>query len=124
MSQLAREWFAKSDADFRSMNWEMQATIVNCDAVVFHAHQCVEKLMKGILTSAGIDFERTHDLNVLAELLTSRGRGFGYDPADLATIQPGAVLLRYPGYNATAEDARRAIAACERLHAALLPLAS
>lgn len=39
------------------------------DAVVFHAQQCIEKLMKGALVEAGIGFPRTHELNILAHLV-------------------------------------------------------
>ncbi|MFN0010940.1 MAG: hypothetical protein ACKVS8_04765 [Phycisphaerales bacterium] len=38
-----------------------------------------------------------------------------------AALQPGAVLLRYPDYSATAADARAAIESCTRLRASLLP---
>lgn len=120
MSQDATAWFTKSTADYQSMNWEMSAEIVNYDAVVFHGQQCIEKLLKGILVSASVEFERTHDLHVLAGLVINSKRPLACDPADLAVLQPGAVLLRYPGYSATKDDAERAIAACERLRGELL----
>ena len=66
MSPRAEDWLAKAEADFGSMNWEMQAPKPNFDAVVFHAQQCVEKLMKGVLERCGASIERTHDLNLLA----------------------------------------------------------
>ncbi len=122
MNGEAGDWLAKSEADFGSATWELQAPKVNYDAVVFHAQQCVEKLMKGVLAARGVPFGRTHELNVLAHLVQHADPGWSWDADDLAALQPGAVLLRYPGYSASAEDAERAIAACERMRASLLPL--
>ncbi len=100
----------------------MQAPAPNYDAVVFHAQQCVEKLLKGLLVAAAVPFERTHELNVLAHQVQQAHPSWTWLPADLAAIQPGAVLLRYPDYSATAGDAHAAIQSCTRLRAALLPL--
>lgn len=121
MTAGPKDWLVKAERDFGSMQWEMQAPAINYDAVVFHAQQCVEKLMKGILVSNAIQFEKTHELNILAHLVKQARGAWTWNPDDLAAIQPGAVLLRYPGYNATPEDAQRAIAACTRLRASLLP---
>ncbi len=119
MSGQSKDWLAKAEADFGSANWEMQAPKPNFDAVVFHAQQCIEKMLKGVLVGAGVVFERTHELNVLAHQVKQSHPAWTWDPADLATLQPGAVLLRYPEYNATGDDARRAIEAGTRLRASL-----
>lgn len=78
--------------------------------------------MKGILSAAGGQVEKTHELNLLAHSINRAHPAWTWDPDDLAAIQPGAVLLRYPGYTATTQDAQRAIAACTRLRTSLLPL--
>lgn len=78
--------------------------------------------MKGVLVSGGVAFDKTHELNVLAHLVKTVHAAWTWDADDLAAIQPGAVLLRYPGYSATREDAERAMAACTRLRTSLLPL--
>lgn len=122
MSIAPEDWRAKAEADFRSMNWEMQARTINYNDVVFHAQQCIEKLMKGVLAARRVPIEKTHELIVLAHLVRTTHSAWTCDPADLAAVQPGAVLLRYPGYDAAAEDAQRAIAACSRLRDSLLPL--
>lgn len=102
------------------MNWEMAADVVNFDAVVFHGQQCIEKILKGILTSAGVEYERTHDPHVLASHVQAVKVSWRFEAVDLAVLQPGAVLLRYPGYSATEPDARGAISACARLRESLL----
>jgi len=127
MSANPLDWLAKAEGDFHSANWEMKAPAPNFDAVVFHAQQCIEKMIKGILVAAAIPFERTHELNLLAHQVRQAHQqkperpAWSWDPADLAAIQPGAVLLRYPDYSATSQDAQRAIDACTRLRASLLP---
>ena len=40
--------------------------------VCWHAHQTVEKALKVALIFLQIDFQRTHDLNVLQDLLPER----------------------------------------------------
>jgi HEPN domain-containing protein len=103
------------------MQWALKAPRVNWDDVVFHAQQFIEKLMKGILAARGCSIERTHDLNILAHVVQQIAPGWSWRSEDLAALQPGAVLLRYPGYSASEADARAAIEACERLRASLLP---
>jgi HEPN domain-containing protein len=115
------DWLAKAEADFGSMNWEMKAPRVNYDAVVFHAQQSIEKLMKAALTALAVPFGRTHELIVLAHLLKHADPSWTWQADDLAVLQPGAVLLRYPGYSASAQDAEHAVASCTRLRTSLLP---
>lgn len=86
MSVGPKDWFIKADADHASSHWEMRAPHVNCNAVVFHAQQCIEKLMKGLLIAAGAPFERTHELNVLAHLVQVVYPSWVWDAADLATL--------------------------------------
>ena len=121
MSVGPKDWLVKAEGDFGSACWEMQAQHVNFNAVVFHAQQCVEKLMKGVLVAASQSFARTHELNILAHQVKQIHPAWTWNPADLAALQPGAVLLRYPGYDATKEDADRAVAACSRVRESLLP---
>jgi HEPN domain-containing protein len=50
MNDTTREWFTKAEADCRTAERELAALEApNFDAVCFHAQQCVEKTMKGIL---------------------------------------------------------------------------
>lgn len=120
MSADFKDWLLKAEGDFHSANWEMQASTPNHDAVVFHAQQCIEKLLKGLLVQASVIFERTHELNILAHQVRSVYPKWSWEPADLAVLQPGAVLLRYPDYSASKADADRAIESCTRLRESLL----
>ena len=77
-------------------------------------------MMKGVLLASNIPFARTHELNVLAHQVQQAQSLWVWDPLDLAALQPGAVLLRYPDYDAALQDALAAIAACTRLRNSLL----
>ncbi len=123
MSSSSNDWIVKAEADFNSAEWEMKAApaTINFDAVVFHAQQCIEKLLKAALVARNISFQRTHDLNVLANMMKQAEPTWIYDVVDLATVQPGAVLTRYPGYAAGQQEAEDALLAGSRLRNGLLP---
>lgn len=90
--------------------------------VCFHCQQCDEKLMKAVLCEAGVSFPKTHDLEDLAGRVSAIAPGWTYDLNDLKTLAPGAVQYRYPGWEASLQEAVDALAACERLRASLSAL--
>ncbi len=64
------------------------------DAAGFHLQQSVEKSLKAWLALRGIDYPRTHDLNVLLGLLEDQDQEVGlYWP--LLELNPFAVQFRY-----------------------------
>lgn len=121
MTHGPEAWMVKAEADFRSMHLEMQPANPNLDDVIFHAQQCIEKLIKGVLTADGVSVRYTHELLELAQTLQGLHPAWTFDSDDLSALQPGAVTLRYPGYSASRVEAERAIDACTRLRASLLP---
>ena len=123
MSPAAAPWFDKAEHDFASAGWELQASAPNnYDLVCFLSQQCVEKLLKAVLTDRSISFPLTHDLEQLGKLVALSVPGWIAPLADLALLQPGAVLARYPGWSAKAQDAADFYAACQRLRSVILPL--
>ncbi len=61
----------------------------------FHAEQAVEKALKAVLSSRGIDYPRTHNLVMLAELLRQAQHDLPANSGDFALLVPYAVMLRY-----------------------------
>lgn len=64
----------------------------------FHAQQAVEKALKAWLSLRGIEYPRTHDLEVLFDLLVEKGEQLPQDlriPFDLTDF---AVQFRYEAY--------------------------
>ncbi len=123
MNDIANEWRAKAEGDFLTATRELNATSGhNYDAVCFHAQQCVEKLMKGVLTSRGQVPPRTHDLVRLNELLASAVPGWSWPLPDLRLLDRAAVDYRYPGESADANEAHAAWQVASVLRNALLKL--
>lgn len=114
---VAREWVLKADEDPKAAaNLMKMGGDCPTAAVGFHAQQCVEKCLKARLVSDGMDFPRTHDIEMLVSRL----------PVDAVTALPVAAqrelttyatVTRYPGdYDPVSlRDARQAISWARRV---------
>lgn len=69
----------------------------------FHCQQAVEKLLKALLSQAGIAYSRTHNLRLLMDLLADSGRSLPPDLDDLDMLTPYGTLLRYEDLPVDAE---------------------
>jgi len=66
------------------------------DAILgFHAQQTVEKSLKAVLASKGVEYERTHDLEYLLELVQRAGLKAPAAADELAPLTQWAVRFRY-----------------------------
>jgi len=113
---IAREWSTKAENDLRTAVQTLKlGARTPTDTVCFHAQQCVEKLIKALLTSLEIDFTKTHDLGILVALIPDRMRP-SLTVAELRTLTAYATITRYPGdYEPiTLEDARQAVELARR----------
>jgi len=100
---LAREDLASAEALHA-------AERISDSPVGFHAQQSVEKALKAVIASRGLEFPFTHDLGVLMQLCEDAGLAV---PAELSAadrLNPYAAAIRYglgnPG-TVDAEDALR-----------------
>jgi HEPN domain-containing protein len=125
--EVLRQWVRKAEHDLEAAR-RIMAVEAGCpyDAACFHCQQAVEKYVKALLTLAGIQAPRTHDLVKLAALLPS-GRSLSVPLADMAGMNPYAVDVRYaddwrePG----PDEAIRSLELAERIRTevrSLLPL--
>lgn len=114
------EWIAKADGD-----WEVLEILLTRnspglrDAVVFHAQQCVEKLLKARLIQLGQPVDKIHDLAALSRQLEAVDDQWSWDGEDLADLSSGAVLARYPGFETSAEEQEELVQIASRLRQAL-----
>ncbi|WP_259731837.1 HEPN domain-containing protein [Synechococcus sp. CS-1325] len=81
----------------------------NEDAVVFHGQQCLEKYFKAALIAHGEPVLKIHDLRELSRQLGILMPDWEADPSDLTRITQGGVMFRYPGMEASDDDAARAV---------------
>jgi len=61
----------------------------------FHAQQAAEKLINAVLAANEIDYERSHSLRYLADLLDAGRIELPVDPDELDALTGYAVELRY-----------------------------
>jgi HEPN domain-containing protein len=125
MNATVKEWLEKAEKDFATARRELAAgDSPNYDAVCFHAQQCIEKLMKGLLIHLGVTPTRTHDLAYLNQPLASVCPDWSWPLEDLRFLTRAAVAFRYPGEAADKEDAQQAFRIAAGLLEKLLALLS
>lgn len=106
-------WINKAERDWRSVLLEHHVEIdPNLDAVCFHAQQCSEKYLKARLVLARIAFRKSHDLLYLHELILDKEPTWRLLWRPLRDLTAFAVAIRYPGLDATQEQAADAVAHC------------
>lgn len=120
MNAELKEWVSKAEGDYFSALREYRARRhVNRDSTCFHAQQCVEKYLKAVLVDLGIPFAKTHDLLPLIEVCLPHHASWVTWHDDVEWLSQYAVLFRYPGESATADDAKKAVGIMKRLCAEL-----
>ncbi|MEX2448667.1 MAG: HEPN domain-containing protein [Solirubrobacterales bacterium] len=72
----------------------------------FNAQQAVEKSLKAVIASRGLEFPFVHDLGVLMQLCEDAGIELPADLAEADRLTPYAGALRYGLGNPEAVDAR------------------
>jgi HEPN domain-containing protein len=89
--------------------WEFGSR--SSDIICFHYQQAVEKYLKGLLIQFDIKFQKTHDLDALAELVARKFPEIVEFKESLAKLSDYAVEVRYPDefYTPTADDVNDAM---------------
>jgi HEPN domain-containing protein len=105
----AQSWLAKAADDLAIADLVLKSEIGVEWAACFHAQQAAEKAVKAVLVHHGIDFPKSHRLDLLARLLPASDDGFDIDA--LTNLAPWAVAGRYPEdiENPTGTEARRLV---------------
>lgn len=85
------------------------------EVVCFHAHQCVEKYVKAILSLHSTEFPMTHDIADLLALMPDPAF-VDLSPREQERLTDYATVTRYPGdYDPiTIEEAREALLIARR----------
>jgi len=116
MNALTQEWVEKAEADLQVARLTLE-TVNEALAftVCFHAQQCAEKYLKAYLTEHKIVFPRTHDMTDLLGLALPHDTEFESIRDDLLLVDQYSVEVRYPGRNATWDEAIQAAEASKRI---------
>ena len=112
-----RRWVEKAENDLLTAA-NMLKLVRKCptDIVCFHAQQCVEKYLKGLLVWRNRPFPKTHDLTALMGLSAAADRPeLAADEQEMLTRY--ATVTRYPGDYApiSLTEARAAVRIARRV---------
>jgi HEPN domain-containing protein len=94
--EFVKEWVDKADHDLGSAKLIFTHLPGYFDTISFHCQQAVEKYLKSILVFNDLDFQRTHNLVYLLDLLSEKVTidESRYDKAIL--LNGYSVQIRYP----------------------------
>ena len=76
----------------------------------FAAQQSCEKFLKALIAAHGVQFERTHNLERLRDVLLDLGEVLPAIPFSLKSIEPYAVQMRYELMDSLSNPDRRSMA--------------
>ncbi len=94
-SQLAAILARKATEDAVALR-EFEGNPEIADSILgFHAQQAIEKWLKAVLAEKGVDFEYTHDLRRLIELIEGTDITFPLDTPKVVMFTEFAAPLRY-----------------------------
>jgi HEPN domain-containing protein len=94
--EIVNLWIKKADHDLGSAKLIYLHIPDYFDTIAFHCQQAVEKYIKASLTYMDIEFQRSHDLPYLLELL-SRKVEIKSETFDKAILLNGfSIEIRYP----------------------------
>ena len=114
---IAREWMNKAENDLKNAAHTLKLG-ADCptDTVCFHAQQCVEKYLKAVLVVLEIPFPRSHDIEVLLELMPRYARP-SLTVEEQRRLTGYATITRYPGpYDpVTLAEAKEAVKLARRV---------
>ena len=85
----------KANDDANAMRLLAPDAEISDEIIGFHAQQAIEKWLKAVLGSRGIEFEYTHDLRRLIAEVTAAVGEFPFDNAQVVALTEHAVPLRY-----------------------------
>jgi uncharacterized protein len=118
-------WIRRAESDIRTAEHEIVSPEPVWDAICFHSHACIEKLLKALIIRTGTFPPRTHVLADLLDVLPPVIRDaprIANDCALLTALWPNS---RYPDLpEPTPDEAARAIAAARNIRLFLLPFLS
>ncbi|MBI2353569.1 MAG: HEPN domain-containing protein [Deltaproteobacteria bacterium] len=93
--EMVADWIHKAENDRKAALALLSLEGTPSDSICFHAQQTVEKALKALLIYRSVKFQRTHDLDILLDVLDDSD----FEPyrASTPVLTSYAVDARYPG---------------------------
>jgi HEPN domain-containing protein len=89
-------WIKKSQSDLKMAKKGLKDDDDTLDCVVYHAHQCAEKVLKGYYIFKGKPADRTHDLEYLLKMCCEFDSVFINLKNDIKILNSYGLHSRYP----------------------------
>jgi HEPN domain-containing protein len=115
MKKATAAWVRKAEEDLRVASQARRSKRPAHNGVCFHCQQCAEKYLKALLEELGVNFPRTHELDLLRRLLLPHHPFLRAWRRGLVFLTNFAVAVRYPGDDATKRQAIAALRWAARL---------
>jgi HEPN domain-containing protein len=109
MKEITKEWIKKAEEDYMVAVREYKSIPFPAYTVCFHSQQCVEKYIKAILQENGVSFGKIHDLEILLKDCKKFLPELENFREELIWLTTFAVEIRYPGFNVTKKEAKKAL---------------
>ena len=93
---VVRAWFRKADNDLTAAEQILRMGEPPADTICFHAQQCAEKYLKGLLTHHQRAFPRTHSLEALVALCEQAVPGITGELPAVEALSGYGADIRYP----------------------------
>ena len=124
--RILASWLNKAKADLNVAERLLSQDTEYANAVAFHSQQAAEKYLKALLTWFEIEFPKTHDLELLLNLIKPTCRTVPSELKDIIDLTPYGVELRYPNDrpDASPDDAHAAVKLAQHTRNVVTPLLS
>lgn len=108
---IVAAWLDKAKSDLASARILIEGAQPHLDTGCYHCQQTAEKALKGWLTLCGIEFRKTHDLQVLLAQCSVVYSPFETLRQPAIFLLPFATQFRYPGdvFEPPLDEAREAV---------------
>ena len=118
MSDEVIAWIQKAESDFQNARiLHRQRKTLLPDNICWSCQQSAEKYLKAYLVRHKLEYPRRHDLVQLRNLCADSDPDFSLITDAIATLDQFGTDIRYPGIEATPQDARQAFQALKQVRA-------
>jgi HEPN domain-containing protein len=94
---FVQQWLNRARKDLAACEVLLKGSLEDYENVGFHAQQSAEKFIKAFLVRHQIEFSKTHNIALLAQLVASVDRELAKKLAGADALTPYGVEFRYPG---------------------------
>jgi HEPN domain-containing protein len=110
-TEVPLAWLERARSDLQLGRAALNAPGVLPEDAAFHAQQCAEKALKALLLHHEVAFPKTHNIEVLLDLLKTQGLNIPKGVDESFELSEYAVQTRYPGEwePVTKAEARKSI---------------